>query len=79
VGNFSFVIFIAMNFLLRITSLGVAEVIQWFRSLTVLPGTWVGFWQAHGSLQLPVTLVLKELSGETPTQLPIRRAPKNHE
>ena len=22
---------------------------------------------------------MKELSGETPTQLPIRRAPKNHE
>jgi hypothetical protein len=24
-------------------------------------------------------VTLKELSGETPTQLPIRRAPKNHE
>jgi hypothetical protein len=24
-------------------------------------------------------LQMKELSGETPTQLPIRRAPKNHE
>jgi hypothetical protein len=26
-----------------------------------------------------IALILKELSGETPTQLPIRRAPKNRE